>query len=171
MKGSGIMKKVIAMVVILCLVFVFSACNVVKKIEPVSVKLYFLDDNMNLAMETREVTAENTWKAIVEEVVKGPTVTGLSPAVNGEVKVLSAEIVDGVCVVDLSEEFRTYNTGGSLTESLAIYSIVNSLCKNGAENVKINIEGDTEADFGGHFYLGDTFELESNMIRIEDRYI
>lgn len=161
------MKKILSVLLCFVLAFTFVGCG--KEYTTRSVKLYFLDENMNYAVEMREIKAENVWKAMVEELVKGPRITELTNPLKGEIKVLSAEIVDGICVVDLSEEFRTNNTGGTFTESLAIYSIVNTLCANGADGVKINIEGEEEVDFGGHFYLGDNFYFEPNMVRIEDR--
>lgn len=153
----------------MCLVLIVALAGCGKDYITVNAKLYFLDENMNYAVEMREIKAENKWKAMVEELIEGPETDGLTEPVKGDVKVLSAEIVNGICVVDLSEEFRTNNTGGTFMESLAIYSIVNTLCGNGADGVKINIEGDTEVDFGGHFYLGDNFYFEPNMVRIEDR--
>lgn len=161
------MKKAISVLLIVVLLFALAGCG--KNYTAISAKLYFLDENLNYAVEIREIKAENKWKAMVEELIEGPSAEGLTNPLNGDIKVLSAEIVNGICVVDLSEEFSEYNTGGTLTESLAIYSIVNTLCANGADGVKINIEGNEEADFGGHFYLGDNFYFEPNMVRIEDR--
>lgn len=144
-----------------------SSCRCKRATE---VKLYFPDENMDLGIETRVVDGENIAATVVEEIVKGPLQSGLTASVTGDVRVLSAEIAQGVCTVDLSGEFRTYNTGGTMTESIAIYSIVNSLCSlDGVDKVKINIEGETEAEFGGHFYLGDKFEFEVKMVRYEDR--
>ena len=163
------MRRFISVLLCAMLVFSLSACGCGKDIEPVNVKLYFPDENMNYAVELREIKAENIWKATAQELLKGPERTGLTSAIAGDVKVLSAEIVDGICVVDLSEEFMEHNTGGTFKESLAIYSIVNTLCAAGADGVKINIEGNEEVDFGGHFYLGDNFYFEPNMVRIEDR--
>ena len=163
------MKRLISVLLCGMLLVALFVCGCGKAIAPVNVKLYFLDENMNYAVEMREIKAENIWKATAEELLKGPYITNLTSAIAGDVKVLSAEIVDGICVVDLSEDFREHNTGGTLKESLAIYSIVNTLCAAGAEGVKINIEGDEEVDFGGHFYLGESFYFEPNMVRIEDR--
>lgn len=163
------MKRIISVLLCTVLIVMLFVCGCGKEITPVNVKLYFLDENMEYAVEMREIKAENIWKATAEELLKGPYGNTLTSAIEGDVKVLSAEIVDGICVVDLSEEFRTYNTGGTFKESLAIYSIVNTLCAAGADGVKINIEGDEEVDFGGHFYLGESFYFEPNMVRGEDR--
>ncbi len=163
------MRKIISVLLCMVLVFAIFASGCGKDIAPVNVKLYFLDENMNYAVEMREIKAENEWKAAVEALLEGPTVSNLTSAIEGDVKVLSAEIVSGICVVDLSKEFEIHNTGGTLKESLAIYSIVNTLCALGADGVRISIEGNEEVDFGGHFYLGENFYFEPNMVRVEDR--
>ena len=163
------MKKLLSVLLIVFVLISLCSCGGSKTEASLDAKLYFLDEDMNFAVEMRNIKAENIYKEIVEEVIEGPTITHLSSAISGDVKVLSVEIINGVCVVDLSEEFTTYNTGGSMKESLAIYSIVNSLCANGADSVKFNIEGEENTDFGGHFELSDAFFFEPNMVRIEDR--
>ncbi|MGM9551475.1 MAG: GerMN domain-containing protein [Clostridia bacterium] len=159
--------------IVLCALLVLTAVGCRKENKTESVKLYFPDDSMYYDVEIREINADindlvNLVETICREVIKGPTKEGLNASISGDVKVLSVSVENGICTIDLSEEFRTYNTGGTMRESIAIYSLVNSLCDlERVEKVKINIEGDSEAEFGGHFYLGDTFEFEPNMVRSE----
>ncbi len=166
------MKKVTA--VILCLIFacisVGCACDKSEG-EKFETKVYFVSENLELASEMREVYVDEKEKYIAQEVINGPNDPTLTKPIDGDVKVLSAQTDEnGVCTIDLSKEFAEENTGGTLRESLAIYALVNSLCEiDYIKEVKINIEGNEEFEFGGHFDFSDTFEYDWNMIRIEDR--
>ena len=116
-----------------------------------------------LLVNTRE---SEFLEAIVATLIKGPVSKELSPAISGEVDVLSVTAENGLCTVDLSEEFKTHNTGGTTKETMAIYSIVNTLC--GIDNineVKINIEGNENPDFGGHFDLSEPFKPDFSIVK------
>lgn len=131
------------------------------------VTLYFSDENvMYLCPETRKIktTDENLCKTVTEEVIKGPETADLIKPVSGDVKVLSAKTENKVCTIDLSKEFAKYNVGGSARESMAIYSIVSSLCAlDGVDSVKINIDGNSNPDFGGHFSLDEPLTPEETL--------
>ncbi len=149
------MKKI--SLLLFTLILLLSSC--VKK-ESIEVRLYFPDaEFMYLEPELRSVEkGESIEKNIVKEIIKGPQNPELNKSVSGEVKVLSAKTEEGICTVDLSEEFSKFNTGGTTKESMAVMSIVYSLCSiEGIEGVKINIDGDYNAPFGGHFTLDEPF--------------
>ncbi len=163
------MKKFICLFVILIL-FTASGCmdfdnediNVPSKDEKINLTLYFPDkDGIYLHKEER-ITERGRGKIevlILDELFDGPeNEKELTDSVFGDVEILSVTTKDGKCTVDLSEEFLKYNTGGSAKETFAIYSIVNSLCElENIDQVKINIEGDESAEFGGHFVFEDAF--------------
>ena len=122
------------------------------KIESRNLLLYFTDSaSQYLRGEERNLGSDDDaveW-AIVYELIKGPKSENLSPSVQGEVGILSIETKNGLCTIDLTKEFVEANTGGSAKENIAIYSLVNSLCElQTIDKVKINIEGNTEAEFG-----------------------
>ncbi len=134
------------------------------------VTLYFPDMNIiNLCSETRTLEpTDNIPKAVVEAVIAGPESDDLLPAVTNDVKVLSAKVADdsSTCVVDLSKEFVLGNTGGSDIETFAIYSIVNSLCQlPGITDVKINIDGNENAVFGGHYDISVPIEADMTLVK------
>ncbi len=160
------MKKIIAFIFALCLMLGVTACRKEEVRKPSSeeeaeIVLYFPDkDVMYLHPEKRMALLgrDKIEVVILRELFKGPENTELVKSVSGDVKVLSVDTKDGICTVDLSEEFKKYNTGGSAKESMVIYSIVNSLCElENVDQVKINIEGDVSAQFGGHFVLDEAF--------------
>lgn len=124
------------------------------------VTLYFPDkDVMNLEKEVREIHIRGSIeKSILSELMKGPESGELNPSLYGNITVISVTTKDGLCTIDFSSEFREHNTGGSTKEYMAIMSIVKSLCEvEGIERVKINIEGEENPQFGGHFTLEEPF--------------
>ena len=141
-----------------------------KELVKSEVTLYFPDMNiLNLCAEKRTVeTDDSLEKAVVEAVIAGPLSDDLLPAVTNDIRVLSASVADGstTCVVDLSKEFVLNNTGGTDIETFAIYSIVNSLCQlPGINDVKINIDGNKNAVFGGHYDI--TVPIEADMTLVK----
>jgi germination protein M len=132
------------------------------------VSFYFPDEAvMYLCPETLVVNTRETefLETIVHTLINGPVDPNLNPAISGKVNVLSATVKDKICTVDLSEEFATYNTGGTTKETMALYSIVNTLCGiDGIEKVKINIDGNENPDFGGHFDLSEPLEADLSLI-------
>ena len=132
-----------------------------------NVVLYFPDKNMQyLKAEERAFNSDDAalhW-ALVSELIKGPKDNTLTPSIQGDVQVISLDVKDGLCTLDLSGEFATTNTGGSAKETMALYSIVNTLCQSkDIDRVKINIEGNTEAEFG-EFLLDEPLVAKDELI-------
>lgn len=135
----------------------------------VSVKLYFSDDQaMYFVKENRKInvpTGESVEKLIVSELIKGPTKEKAIKTIPAETKILSVETKDGVCFVNLSNEFITKQGGGSSGEYMTIFSIVNSLTElSHIEKVQFLIEGQKK-DTLVHFTLNEPFERDEAMIR------
>ena len=181
------MKKLSLVILILALIFCLASCKVhdvtmdvisdVKadetveesNTEIVTLTLYFPDnDVLYLHPETREVEinkGEHLAPVVLEELFKGPVSENLSPSLDGEDLVLSVSVGEGVCTVDFHDDFTLLNSGGTARETFAIGSIVNSLCElDGIEQVKINIGGNTNAEFGGHFTLEAPFSSQKDLI-------
>ena len=122
--------------------------------EMVVLKLYFPDNEaLYLYPEERSVeldAGESREEAVLDELFYGPKNEELSPSLSGEDLINSVYTdEDGLCTVDFNQDFVTLNTGGTTRESFAIASIVNSLCElDGVERVKINIDGNINAQFG-----------------------
>ncbi len=171
------MKKAIILLTVICLFVSFSGC--VKPEVPSSepeqevlsqdVTFYFPDEAvMYLCPEIIKVNADKDifLETVVASIINGPVSEDLNPSVFGDVDVLSVKSENGLCTVDLSSEFAEYNTGGTTKEVMAIYSIVNTLCAiDGVEKVKINIEGEENPEFGGHFSLDEPFEADMTIVK------
>jgi len=137
--------------------------------EKITLTLYFPDsDALYLYPEQREIEVhpdELLAPRVLEELFKGPQNEDLSPSLDGKELVLSVSVGEGLCTVDFKEDFALLNSGGSARETFAIGSIVNSLCElEGIEKVKINIGGNTDAAFGGHFTLEAPFSPQRDLI-------
>ena len=110
------------------------------------VKLYFSDlKSENLIAEAREITVspkETMEMRIIKELLKGPVNPNLMKTIPGETKILSVETKEGVCFVNLSQEFKSRHTGGSAGEMMTVYSIVNSLTElENVDKVQFLVEG------------------------------
>ena len=105
-------------------------------------------------------------RAIVEALIKGPQ-EGLLQTIPSGTKLKAVYVTpDGVSYVDLSKEIRHNHPGGSNTELLTIYSIVNSLVLNVPEikRVKLLIDGNEVLTLAGHINL--QFPVKANMLLI-----
>lgn len=179
------MKKILLALVSVMTLVLFSACQrsgdinkpetpeipqkQEEKMVNQEVTFYYPDDAvMYLCPETILVSTRETefLEAIVKTLINGPVDPNLNPSISGKADVLSATLKDKTCTVDLSKEFALHNTGGSTKETMAVYSIVNTLCGiDGIEKVKINIDGNESPDFGGHFDLSQPFEPDFSIVK------
>lgn len=64
-------------------------------------------------------------RVVVESLIAGPAADGYIPTLSEDTKIRNLSVKDGICYVDLSEEF--YNTDNQLKNDLIVYSVVNSL--------------------------------------------
>ncbi len=174
------MKKVIALILGLALVFSVTGCGCndedatdVTEAETVveeegfeKVILFFPDDEAQyLGEEVREVSTKDIERNIVEEVIKGPESDKYVKSIKGEVKIVDLNVENGKCTVVLSEEFMINNTGGSAAETMAIYSIVNSLCvRDNIDSVLIQIEGKNLDEYTGHYDISEPFNMDESII-------
>jgi len=147
-----------------------------------TITLYFAsleDDQAYLVKETREVKEpdENIYKAIIEELIKGPSSENLYPTIPPDSVVNSVKLTNGLAIVDFDLRIITNYEDiphSSTTEALAIYSIVNTLTEfEEIEMVKITIEGKDSGevdgiyieDFWGHIGIYENFYRNTEIIR------
>ena len=123
--------------------------------QTTTLTLFFAtSDSLKLKAEMRKVETQNTIsieKTIISELMKGPSSPELSSVIPTGTKVLNVETKEGICYVNLSQEFVTKFAGG--TGMLTVYSIVNSLCSiESLQGVQILIEGEKGAEFGNFVF-------------------
>ena len=114
--------------------------------EKMTVTLYFSDDDaMYLVSEKRDVVINEDDKpeaVVFRELIKGPQTDNLWDAIPEGTKLLSVNTKNGLCTIDLSKEFVDNSPGGTASERMAIYSVVNSLTSlEGVKNVQFLIDG------------------------------
>lgn len=135
--------------------------------DETTVKLYFADSEAMLGSELRRIKSpqkETLEKTVVQELVKGPQSKELTRTVPPESKILSVETKDGVCFVNLSNEFVAKHWGGTTGEQLTIYSIVNSLTElSHIDKVQFLIEGKRK-DVFLHMIFNEPFERDVSII-------
>ena len=123
----------------------------------INVRLYFeAPDREGLLPEEREVAFSSDLaqqlRTVIEEMAKGST-TGLLPTLPAGTRVLEVFVqARGVAYVDLSSEASTGLPGGSKSELLTVYSVVNTIVTNfpAVSRVRIVVDDRPVASLGGH---------------------
>jgi spore germination protein GerM len=138
----------------------------------ISIHLYFADRNNSFLKSELRVMLQpddplEFGRTIVEALIKGPQ-KGLIRTIPVGTE-LSAIYIDpdDVCYVDLSESIINKHPGGTNSELLTIYSVVNSLILNVSEisRVKILIDGNEAPTLAGHINLQFPFKAHMLLIR------
>jgi spore germination protein GerM len=135
------------------------------------IHLYFAGRNSHYLMAEQRVVLHPDDPAgladtIVKGLIKGPQ-KGLLKTIPADTQLRALYITpDGTCYVDLSEAVRKNHPGGSNSELLTIYSMVNSLILNvpEIERVQILIAGNEAPTLAGHIDL--QLPVKANMLLI-----
>lgn len=134
---------------------------------PQLLTLYFTDaEGAHLYPETRQVTlseSETPEEAVLRALFRGPDTSQLYPALHEDTKLISVKTRSGIAFVNLGKNFIKNHTGDRRKESIALYSVVNSLCAlPHIQSVRFLIEGQTEKEFG-HFEFMRSFSENKSM--------
>lgn len=138
----------------------FIITDFINSTDEKTTNLYFADPSRRyLAAEKRPIVAgdaKSLARFIVEELIKGPNTEALESTIPDGVQVLSVDIEDGVCHLNLSGAFLS-----DINERLAVYSIVNSLTGIDSVNaVYLSVNGERLKYYGCLF-------LPQPMVRYE----
>lgn len=135
--------------------------------------LYFANsDGSDLTTEERviEVNANQTReKTVLEQLIAGPEEVDAQRTVPVETKLRDVTTTkDGICYVNLSQDFVAKHNGGEMAEKLTIYSIVNSLCElDHIDKVQFLIEGKKVDQFKGTMDIKTPFTSISSLKAFE----
>ncbi len=108
-------------------------------------------------------------KLVVEKLIAGPGSSnrGVYETIPEETKLISVSTDDGVCYVNLSEEFLKPHP--DVTEMVSLYSIVNSLCElPGITKVQFSINGDTERTYIENITFAVPFERNTELVEVKE---
>jgi hypothetical protein len=138
----------------------------------ISVRLYFeAPEGNGLLSEEREIAFSDDLtvqlRTLVEELVRGPT-RGLLPTLPPQTRVLEVFVTArGVAYVNLSGE-ATGVPGGSRSELLTVYSVVNSLVTNfpAVSRVQILVEDRMVSSFAGHVDLSRPLPADMTLVAL-----
>ncbi len=148
--------------------FIDNAGNEINAYEKVDLKLYFANETGDsLVEENRHNVVYNSnismEKLVMEKLVAGPETNDAYPTINPAAKILSVNVKDGTCYVDLSSEFlsQPYNVASDVT----IYSIANSLVEMPNVNrVQISVNGETNISYRENVNLNNVFERNLDIL-------
>ena len=118
-------------------------------------KLYFTNaDGTDFQIEDRvvEVNANQAReKTILEQLIAGPLEKGYYPTVSADTKIRDVTTTkDGICYVNLSQDFLTKTATANINDVVTVYSIVNSLCElEEVDKVQFLMEGEKIEDYKG----------------------
>lgn len=102
-------------------------------------------------------------KAIVEQLLKGPTSDKAAKTLPTEAKVLSVSVKDGICYVNFNEGFL--GEAQDIDPKIAIYSLVNSIVEGGdSSQVQIAVNGETDIMFRGTFDLSKPISRDLDLV-------
>ena len=148
-----------------------------KKYEETTLTLYFANAEGNRLIKVNRTLRYNTnislEKLVVEQLVSGPVdkknkenTNSLFATLNPEIKIISVNIKDGICYVNLNNSFLTLI--GNVTADTTIYSLVNSLTElPGVVKVQLAVDGETEVKLGDKT-LANLFERNLDLIQVEE---
>jgi germination protein M len=125
--------------------FIYSSGKEIDNYEKAQLHLYFADESGTMLVDTWRTVVYNSnvalERVVVEQVLKGPNSDVVFPTVNENTKILSVTTRDGICYVNLDQNFLT--DPYSVTAQVAVYSLVNSLTElPSVQAVQITIDGD-----------------------------
>lgn len=112
---------------------------------------YANSDATGLVKETHRVYFDNTLsleQAVIRAMNDEPDTDGAKPAIAQNINVINMTTTDGTCYLDMDMSF--YDSNSDVTQSMALFAIVNSLCElKNIRQVQVNIilpEGESGQD-------------------------
>lgn len=148
--------------------FIDNAGNEINTYEKVKLTLYLANESGNgLKAVSRSVVYNSNIsmeRLVVEQLIAGPMEDEkVFPTINPDTKIVSVNVKDGICYVNLDNKFLTqiYN----VTSDVTIYSIINSLVELANVNkVQISINGDTSVNYKENISLSTVFERNLELV-------
>lgn len=132
--------------------FIDNDGNEINTYELARVRLYFAGESGGdlIAAFREKHYSSNTpiERFVVEELIAGPSgqIEGLYPSINPSTKIINVMTKDGICYVNLDENFLT--VVNNVSTDVSVYSIVNSLVElSNINKVQILINGEVPSSF------------------------
>lgn len=148
--------------------FIENAGHEINAYEKVNLHLYYANEQGDgLVEETRRNVVYNSniplEKLIVEKLIEGPVDENAYPVMNPSTKIVNVSLRDGVCYVNLSEDFLSQPY--SVLSEVTVYAIANSLAEMSSVNkVQISVNGETNLMFRENISLNNMFERNLDLV-------
>jgi spore germination protein GerM len=141
-------------------------------VEKWDATLYFGDENSDfLVKEFRRVSSlkapELKAAVLINELIKGPHAKGVR-TIPEQTKLRSVKVdKEGLARVDFGPELSDFHPGGSSSELMTVFSVVNTLTSNikEARRVKISIDGKDIDTIAGHIDCSKPFSSNQKIVR------
>lgn len=137
--------------------FIDNDGNDINTYELARVKLYLAnesgDELIAAYREKHYSTNISLERFVVEELIAGPSgqVEGLYPSINPNTKIINVITKDGICYVNLDNNFLT--VVNNVSTEVSVYSIVNSLVElSNINKVQILVDGEVPSAFSKPVY-------------------
>lgn len=147
--------------------FIDNAGAEINAYEKTKLRLYFADESGTKLIEAVRPKIYNSnismEKLVVEELIQGPNNSEIYPTINPNTKVINVTVKDGICYVNLDENFlvQPYN----VSNEVAIFSIVNSLVElPNVNKVQLSINGNTDVLYRENVSLTKVFERNLEVV-------
>lgn len=148
-----------------------------KNYEETEIVLYFANATGDGLIKVNRTLMYNTniskEKLVVEQLIRGPLNqnSGTNPqilsTINPETGIISVNVRDGICYVNLDENFLV--SVYTANADTVIYSLVNSLTElPGIVKVQIAVEGETAIMYQEKYDLSTLFEARTDLVQVLD---
>lgn len=147
--------------------FIENTGEEINSIQTATLTLYFANEKGDkLVKEVQNVHYNSNIsieKLVMERLIAGPKTSSAYVSIPSETKLVSIQIKEGVCYVNLDSGFQTNTI--NVSASVPIYSIVNSLIEiPSITKVQISINGDNTVLFWDSVKLDMPFERNSEIV-------
>lgn len=148
--------------------FIDNAGNEINTYERVKLNLYLANEKGDgLKTVSRSVVYSSNIsmeRLVLEQLIAGPKEGEKAfPTINPDTKIISVNVKDGICYVDLDNTFLTqiYNVSSDVT----IYSITNSLVElSNVNKVQLSVGGDSTVNYKENTSLSTVFERNLELV-------
>ncbi len=157
--------------------FIDNTGEEMKNYEETEVTLYFANSAGDGLIKVNRTLMYNTniskEKLVVDQLIKGPLQQsnlvsgGIFPVLNPQTRILSVNVKDGICYVNLDSSFLA--TPYNVSTDVIIYSLVNSLTElPGVLKVQLAVEGETKIRYQEVHDLSVPFEPNAQIVQSPD---
>ena len=148
--------------------FIMNAGKEINAYEQTKIYIYMASDDGTRLIKIPRTVVYNT-NISKEHLVMNELIEGLQeneqglPVINPETKLISTTVTDGICYVNLSDNFLAQPY--TVLPEITIYSIVNSLVElEGVNKVQILVNGDTSGVFRETMPLSQIYERNLDLV-------